>query len=128
MGRGKSARSLEIIAEAIDILDAIAPCSVRAVCYQLFVRKRIPSMAKLETNRVSAQLRDARERGLIAWDAIVDETRVAEYVNAWEDPKAYVEAVTRSYRRDRWVLQPRRIEVWAEKGTVRGTLRPILDA
>lgn len=31
-----------------------------------------------------------------------------------------------SYRRDRWALQPRRVEVWAEKGTVRGTLAPVL--
>ena len=33
----------------------------------------------------------------------------------------------RSYRRDRWEMQPQRVEVWAEKGTVRGTLAPVLQ-
>jgi hypothetical protein len=35
--------------------------------------------------------------------------------------------VQRSYRRDRWAQQPRRLEVWSEKGTVRGMLAPVLD-
>jgi hypothetical protein len=35
--------------------------------------------------------------------------------------KAYINAVRRSYRRDRWADQPDRVEVWSEKGTVRGT-------
>ena len=46
----------------------------------------------------------------------------------WEDPAAYVDTVSRAYRRDRWVDQPYWIEVWSEKGTIRGTLKPILDA
>ena len=31
------------------------------------------------------------------------------------------------YRRDFWNQQPVRCEVWSEKGTVRGVLRPVLD-
>jgi hypothetical protein len=85
-------------------------------------------MSKGSTNRVSTQLTYARERGLIPWHWIVDETREAEAVSAWENPAAYVETVKRSYRRDRWTDQPRRLEVWAEKGTIRGTLKPVLDA
>ena len=33
----------------------------------------------------------------------------------------------RSYRRDFWNQQPVRVEVWSEKGTVRGVLQPVLD-
>jgi len=128
MGRGKSRRSLDLILAAREILKAIQPASVRAVCYQLFNRKLIASMAKSETNRVSTQLRDARECGVIPWRWIVDETRAPECVNAWEDPAAYIDTVRRSYRRDRWTDQPERIEVWSEKGTIRGTLAPVLDA
>jgi hypothetical protein len=128
MGRGKSANSLRLILAARDILKEIQPASVRAVCYQLFTRKLIPSMEKKYTNRVSTQLRDAREEGVIPWEWIVDETRAAECVNAWENPGAYVETVKRAYRRDRWTDQPYHLEVWSEKGTVRGTLAPVLDA
>ncbi len=31
------------------------------------------------------------------------------------------------YRRDRWQEQQYRVEVWSEKGTVRGTLAPVLN-
>jgi hypothetical protein len=127
MGRGKSRRSLELVDAAYDILQTIQPASVRAVCYQLFNRKLISSMAKAETNRVSTQLRDARERGVIPWHWIVDETREAECIDAWEDPAAYIETVKRAYRRDRWTDQPDRVEVWSEKGTIRGTLAPVLQ-
>ena len=34
----------------------------------------------------------------------------------------------RSFRRDRWKYQPVRVEVWSEKGTVRGILAPVLQS
>ncbi len=85
-GRGKSRRSINLIAAAYHILSEIQPASVRAVCYQLFTRKLITSMAKTETNKVSRLLRDAREDGTIPWTWIVDETREPERINAGEDP------------------------------------------
>jgi hypothetical protein len=33
----------------------------------------------------------------------------------------------RSYRREYWNQQPVRVEVWSEKGTVRGVLQPVRD-
>jgi hypothetical protein len=74
-GRGKSPATLRLIAAARAILLEIQPASVRAVCYQLFIRELIPSMARKETNRISAQLTWAREQGWIPWEWIVDETR-----------------------------------------------------
>jgi hypothetical protein len=125
--RGKSARSLQLVEAARVILEEIQPASVRAVCYRLFTLGLTASMAKSETNRVSTQLTWAREAGVIPWDWIVDETREPERVSAWDNPTAYVDAVMRSYRRNRWADQPRWIEVWSEKGTIRGTLAPVLD-
>lgn len=127
-GRGKSRRSLELIEASWRILEEIQPASVRAVCYRLFVAGLIANMSKGETNRVSTQLTYAREHGLIPWSWIVDETRAAERYNAWENPAAFVESVKRSYRRDRWADQAAWIEVWSEKGTIRGTLAPVLEA
>jgi hypothetical protein len=126
-GRGKSQQNITLIGTAHAILEEIHPASVRAVCYRLFTMGLITSMAKSETNRVSTQLTWAREQRVIPWSWIVDETREAERVTAWENPAAYVEAVKRSYRRDRWTDQPAWIEVWSEKGTIRGTLAPVLQ-
>ena len=125
-GRGKSQQSQDLIAWAVDWFAANHPASLRAACYKLFVTGFIKSMSKNETNRVSRLLRDAREDGTLPWDHVVDETREPEYVNAWRNPDQLIRATVDQYRRDYWQDQWRRVEVWSEKGTIRGTIAPVL--
>ena len=125
--RGKSRTTIERLAAAIEILEEIQPASVRAVCYRLFVLKLIPDMSKASTNAVSRILTRAREEDEIDWDWIVDETREAETAARWTDPDEIIRATVRDYRRDYWQDQECRVEIWSEKGTVRGTLAPVLD-
>ena len=77
--------------------------------------------------RVYRLLKEAREQGIIPWEWIVDETRAIERVSTWADPAEYARCVAQSYRRDFWDQQPHRVQVWSEKGTVRGVLAPVLD-
>ena len=126
-GRGKSQKNLDLIEAAYQILAEIQPASVRAVCYRLFVAGLIPSMEKTNTNRISHQLVSAREDGIIPWEWIVDETRWAEGVTTWQNPEAIINAAVNGYRRDYWTEQPEWVEVWSEKGTIRGTLAPVLN-
>jgi hypothetical protein len=127
MPRGRTERTQDLLAACVEVLEGIQPCSVRAVCYQLFVRRLIPSMARTHTNRISFLLARAREDGHVPWEWIVDETRRPERASVWADPLSFAKAVQRSYRRDRWRQQHQQVEVWSEKGTVRGTLGPVLD-
>jgi len=124
--RSKSKDSLRLIETAKDILTAIKPASVRAVGYQLFIRGLIPDMSKASTNKVSEQLKWARENQVIPWDWIVDETRGRQREPQWEDREAFARAVKASYRIDRWSRRKVVIEVWSEKGTVRGTIKPLM--
>jgi hypothetical protein len=117
---------LALVDADVEILREINPATVRAVCYRLFTAGLIPNMSKNSTNRVGVQLVWARENGLLPWEWIVDETREAERVNLWSSTTAIIDAAVRSYRRDNWQDQPHRVEVWSEKGTVRGTLAPVL--
>jgi hypothetical protein len=126
-GRGKAQRSLDLIAAMYEAAEAAQPITGRGVGYKLFSAGLIPSMADAEMQRVYRLLRLAREEGTIPWDWIVDETRELERVSTWDDPAQYARAVARSYRRDFWNQQPDRVEVWSEKGTVRGVLAPVLD-
>jgi hypothetical protein len=103
------------------------PITGRGVGYKLFTAGLIPSMAKTEMQKVYRLLRIAREDGAIPWCWIVDETRSLERVGTWSDPEQYAQVVAQSYRRDFWNSQPKRVEVWSEKGTVRGVLGPVLD-
>ncbi len=126
-GRGKAKATLALIDAAIGIADRMRPISIRGICYQLFIAKLLPDMSKGSTDKVSRHLVGAREDGLIPWGWIVDETREAERVSTWNNPEQIIRAAVDGYRKDYWSMQPNRVEVWSEKGTVRGTLAPVLD-
>jgi hypothetical protein len=126
-GRGMARRSLDLIEAMHAAAAAAQPITGRGIGYKLFVAGLIPSMATPEMQRVYRLLKLAREQGRIPWEWIVDETRSLERISTWRDPAAYARCVARSYRRDFWDQQPVRVEVWSEKGTVRGVLAPVLD-
>jgi hypothetical protein len=126
-GRGMARRSLDLIEAMRDAAEAAQPITGRGVGYKIFTFRLITSMAKPEMQRVYRLLLVARERGIIPWEWIVDETRKLERCSSWDDPAAFVRTVSQAYRRDFWKQQPKRVEVWSEKGTVRGVLAPVLD-
>jgi hypothetical protein len=126
-GRGMAQRSLDLIEAMRAAAEVAQPITGRGVGYKLFTQGLIPSMAKPEMQRVYRLLKEAREQGIIPWQWIVDETRAIERVSTWSDPTEYARCVAQSYRRDFWDQQPIRVEVWSEKGTVRGVLQPVLD-
>src|SRR6516225_2845272 len=126
-GRGMAQESLDLIEAMYAAAEAAQPITGRGVGYKLFAATLISSMEESEMQRVYRLLRVARERDDIPWDWIVDETRELEIVSSWADPAAFVRTVSRAYRRDFWTHQPKRVEVWSEKGTVRGVLAPTLN-
>jgi hypothetical protein len=126
-GRGRAQKSLDLIEAMHAAAREAQPITGRGIGYKLFIQQLITSMTTGEMAKVYRLLRQAREEGTIPWEWIVDETRALERVAVWSNPTEYVEAVSRSYRRDFWEQQPTRVEVWSEKGTVRGVLQPVLD-
>ena len=126
-GRGRAKKSTDLIEAMYSITEAAQPITGRGVGYKLFTAGLIPSMARSEMQRVYRLLKEAREEGIIPWDWIVDESRELERVSAWDDPESYTQTVITAYRRDYWNQQPARVEVWSEKGTVRGVLQSVLD-
>jgi hypothetical protein len=125
--RGMAEASLDLIEAMYAAAEAAHPITGRGIGYKLFTLHMIPSMDKPVMQRVYRLLKEARERDMIPWEWIVDETRKLERCSSWDDPAAFVRTISRAYRRDFWTQQPVRVEVWSEKGTVRGVLAPILD-
>jgi hypothetical protein len=125
--RGRARRSLDLIEAMHAAAEKAQPITGRGIGYKLFTAALISSMARSEMQRVYRLLKEARERGDIPWEWIVDETRSIERVSTWANPDHYARCVARSYRRDFWDQQPVRVEVWSEKGTIRGVLQPVLD-
>jgi hypothetical protein len=125
--RGRAKRSIDLIAAMYEEAEKAQPITGRGIGYKMFVRGLIPSMSRKDMWVVYRLLKDAREDGTIPWHWIVDETRAIEKVASWDNPEDYARTVARVYRRDFWNQQPVRVEVWSEKGTVRGVLKPVLD-
>ena len=121
-GRGRAKKSLDLIDTMNRIAEAAEPITGRGVGYKLFTMGLIPSMTKPDMQSVYRLLKEAREESIIPWEWIVDETRELEREPSWSDPAEFVRTVSRAYRRDFWKQQPVRVEMWSEKGTVRGVL------
>jgi hypothetical protein len=126
-GRGRSQKSIELISAMTSIAEDCHPITGRGIGYKLFTRGLIDSMSVNNMQTVYRLLKKAREEGTIDWNYIVDETREVESVPTWDDPEDYARSVADSYRKDFWRQQPHRVQVWSEKGTVRGILKPVLD-
>src|SRR5262245_41018386 len=101
-GRGMSRRSLDLIDAMYAVAEAAQPITGRGIGYKLFTARLIASMSTSDMQRVYRLLKEARERGIIPWEWIVDETRALERVATWADPAEYARCVARSYRRDFW--------------------------
>jgi hypothetical protein len=126
-GRGIARQSLDLIEAMYGMAEAAQPITGRGIGYKLFTAGLISSMTTNEMQRVYRLLRVAREQGHIPWEWVVDETRELEKISTWANPTEYARCVAQSYRRNFWDQQPVRVEVWSEKGTIRGVLAPVLD-
>jgi hypothetical protein len=106
---------------------AAQPITGRGIGYKMFVLKLIADMSRKSMVAIYRLLKESREDGTIPWEWIVDETRQLERTASWGNPAEFVRDMRRAYRRDFWNQQPHRVEVWSEKGTVRGVIAPVLD-
>lgn len=140
--RGLSERTKQLIQYARRLLEADHPQTLRQLHYAIFSRGEIPyENDKASYQRLSRATTMAR-RTCRAWELdgdsespetadsippewMIDETREPETVSVWTDAAAYIEAVKRSYRRDNWQDQENYCEVWSEKATILGAIRPV---
>lgn len=136
-----SKRTTELINFAYHMLRDRHPMGLRQLFYLIFSAGQIPfENTTADYKRLSRATTKARRNYRQAelakvdlesanWgippDWMVDETREGEMISVWQDSGAFIETVRHSYRRDLWQDQPGYCEIWSEKGTVLGSLRPV---
>ena len=139
--RGVSASTRTLVHFARQILDENHPQTARQVHYMIFslgldgyendkasYRRlcRVLTRARRSWRQCELLGADQSELGIPS-DWIIDELRQGERVNVFENAQEYIEAVRNSYRRDNWQDQPFYVEIWGEKATVLGSLRPVAN-
>lgn len=95
--------------------------TLRQLYYQL-VSRDIIANKQSEYKRVGSIINDARLAGLIDWYALEDRTRNVEAVPHWDTPEDILHSVAQQYRRDKWITQAIRPEVWIEKDALVGVI------
>ena len=120
--RGRNKDTIKLVEAMREIAEKLKPISGRGIGYQLFTRKLIDSMKDMP--KVYRALVNARRDGIVPYEWIVDETRGLEQVSLWKNGASFARDFF--FRRDLWQTQEKTVEIWAEKGTVRGVLWQVL--
>lgn len=98
--------------------------SLRQLYYQLVARDYIENTVQ-SYKRVGVIISDARDAGLVDWNAIEDRGRTPILPNEWENPAEIVRAAAHGFRVNRWIGQTNYVEVMVEKDALSGILRPV---
>ena len=124
------ARTLTVIEQANESISEYAmqgfTMSLRQLYYQ-FVSRDLLVNQLASYKRLISVMTDARNAGLVDWDAIEDRTRELVTHNSWDSPEAIIHAVAQQYREDVWEGQLYRPEVWIEKAALLGVIAPACE-
>jgi hypothetical protein len=140
--RGPSKETLDLIQFGRLLLATRRPMTLRQLHYAIFsaaclnypntqkAYKRlseVTTMARREYRRLqlAGELDQLDSEFLIDPRWIVDEIREAELVSLWDNAEAFMDTVKSAYRRNYWQTQPIHVELWSEKATILGSMRPI---
>jgi hypothetical protein len=95
--------------------------TLRQLFYQFVARALLENIPQ-QYKRLSTIVRDARDCGLIDWDAIEDRTRTVKTHSHWHGPGEIIGTAASAYREDLWAEQIYRPEVWIEKDALLGVI------
>jgi hypothetical protein len=98
--------------------------TLRQLFYQ-FVARALLENAFNQYKRLGTIIRNARDAGLVDWDAIEDRTREVTVHTFWNDPVGIIGDAAASYREDLWSGQRYRPEVWIEKDALIGVIEAV---
>jgi len=106
-----------------DFADQGYTLSLRQLYYQFVKGNLIPNDTR-EYKRLGRVVKNGREAGLIAWDAIEDRGRTCYGPSVCEDEDEAVSGLEYGLRVDMWRNQDSYLEVWVEKDALGGVVGP----
>jgi hypothetical protein len=122
------AATLAVIDQANTIIDEYFAqgftLTLRQLFYQFVSRALLENTLRAYKN-LGVTVRNARDGGLIDWDAIEDRTREVHTHSSWDGPAKIIGSAARSYRIDLWEDQLYRPEVWIEKDALLGVIEGV---
>lgn len=109
---------------AEEYMEADLTLTVRQLYYQAVARGHVEN-TKGSYNRIASLVNDARDAGLMDWDAIEDRTREFVRLTRWGSPAEILRDDAETYHEDLWIGQPNRVFVIIEKEALTGVLEGV---
>lgn len=110
--------TLDVIEKANQVITAYQAqgysLTLRQLYYQFVSRGWIANNMR-EYKKLGDIISNARQCGLIDWNALEDRTRVLHGTSFWTSPDQIIRAAAQGYVTDRWRDQDVHVEVWVEK-------------
>lgn len=124
------AATLNVVEQANTIIDEYQAqgflLTLRQLFYQFVARGLLENLFA-QYKRLGGIIRNARDAGLIDWDAIEDRTRNVRRLPSWSNPSEIIDVVAGQYREDVWAGQHFRPEVWIEKDALLGVIENVCE-
>jgi hypothetical protein len=108
----------------VEIVETIAPATVRQVFYQAVNHGLVPKNEMKGYRVVQRRLVALRESGAIPYGYIVDGTRYVHGHRRYSDLEQFTTYAAGLYRKDYWDTAEENVEVWLEKDALKGVLIP----
>jgi len=118
-------QSLELLTQVQEIINSYDfALTLRQIYYQLVARQIIPNEQKYY-KKLSRLCVAGRDEGILPEEGFADRLREVDKLSSWTDLNEFMQAVKRSYRKDKWQNQDNYLEIWTEKDALRSVLTEI---
>ena len=118
-------QSLELLTQVQEIIDSYDfALTLRQIYYQLVAKQIIPNKQKYYT-KLSRLCVTGRDEGILPEEGFADRLREVDKLSSWSDLNEFMQAVKRSYRKNKWQNQDSYLEIWTEKDALRSVLTEI---
>jgi len=118
-------QSLELLTQVQEIINSYDfALTLRQIYYQLVARQIIPNEQRYY-KKLSRLCVTGRDEGILPEEGFADRLRAVDKLSSWLDLNEFIQAVKRSYRKDKWQNQDNYLEIWTEKDALRSVLTEI---
>jgi hypothetical protein len=123
-GRPLAAGTIRIREALLGLQDRFGKISVRGAYYQLLAAGVVPKDEKIGYRPVQRQVLELRRAELLPWSFVSDGSRWRRRPTTYNSTKDALLEIARTYRRNLWLSQGVRIEIWLEKDALASLIAP----
>ncbi len=126
-GRPLATKTLVVREAVVALPDRYERMTVRGIFYALVGLGIVPKDDKTGYRPVQRQALALRREDLLPWTFVADGSRWVRRATTFDGVDDALREIARGYRRDLWLSQNVRVEIWLEKDALADLIWPVAD-